>query len=302
MKSSNLRQRQGRRPTPPDPAAVEARRAVLKLGAAAMLTPLLLNGRSAIADDEPAPPVFPPSPPTIPWQQELPTQITLLQPLAALNPAPSVAANIAGGEAGRAPHQRYAELTGVLGAPLLYELKAKEQAGWLFNPAYPPQPIWGYAGNTAIATSPGPTIFARYGQPLIVRLRNQLPQNHVGFGTPEISTHLHNLHAPSESDGFPGDYYSPTKAGPTLTAPGYFKDHFYPIIYAGYDRLQNYIGDPNEALGTLFYHDHTLDFTAPNLVRGLFGFYFIFDPTDTGNERDPSPAALRLPSHPYDYP
>jgi len=113
--------------------------------------------------------------------------------------------------------------------------------------------------------------------------------------------HLHNLHAPSESDGFPGDYFSPTKAGPTLGGPGSFKDHFYPNVYAGLDEYGG-IGDPRQALGTLWYHDHTLDFTAPNASRGLAGFYLLFDHIDSGDERDRTPGALRLPSHPYDYP
>ncbi|VVP46314.1 Cell division protein FtsP [Pseudomonas fluorescens] len=299
MKPTDLRHRKGQLPSPQDSADVEARRTFLKLGAAAMLTPLILDGRSAIARDEP---VFPPSPPTTPWLVTLPNAITPLEAVAFLNPRPTEAANTAGGEAGREPHQRFAEFIGVFGAPLLYELKAKERPDWVFHPAYPPQRIWGYEGNTPGAVTPGPTIFARYGRPVIIRFRNDLPQNQVGFGTPEISTHLHNAHTGSESDGFPGDYYSANKAGPTLAAPGAFKDHFYPNIYAGYDQLQNHIGDPNEALGTLFYHDHTLDFTAPNMLRGLFGMYFLFDDIDSGNERDPNPSALRLPSYPYDYP
>ncbi|MCY1274322.1 Spore coat protein A [compost metagenome] len=296
MKTTELGRRNGRLPTADD--SVDDRRTFLKLGAAAMLAPVLLRSSEGRA----ATPVLPPSPPTTPWLVTLPNAITPLQAVATLTPSPTIAANIAGGEAGRAPHQRYAELTGVLGKPLLYELKAKERLDWVFHPAYPPQRIWGYEGNTPGAVSPGPVIFARYGKPVIVRFRNQLPQNHVGFGTPEISTHLHNAHTGSESDGFPGDYYSAKKAGPTLTAPGAFKDHFYPNIYAGYDQLQNHIGDPREALGTLFYHDHTLDFTAANMVRGLAGYYLLFDNVDSGNERDPSPNALRLPSHPYDYP
>jgi hypothetical protein len=100
---------------------------------------------------------------------------------------------------------------------------------------------------------------------MICRIHNKLPQNHVGFGTPEISTHLHNLHCGSESDGFPGDYYCPTKHGPTLSANGEFKDHLYSNVKAGFEARQDLVGDPTEALGTLFYHDHTLDFTAPNL-------------------------------------
>ena len=55
-------------------------------------------------------------------------------------------------------------------------------------------------------------------------------------------------------------------------------------------------------LGTLWYHDHTLDFTSPNVYRGMAGFYLIFDDLDSGNENDPNPHALRLPSYPYDYP
>jgi hypothetical protein len=252
------------------------------------------------------PPPIPPSPPTTPWLEELPTAITPLQPVTSpLDPAPTITANTLGGEAGRAEHQRFVELThpDVAGTPELYQMIAKENPSWVFNPAYPAQPIWGYAGPTGDATTPGPTIFGHYGHSVICRIHNELPEDHVGFGTPEITTHLHNLHTPSESDGFPGDFYSASKAGPTLAAPGQFKDHFYPNIYAGIDTFGG-IGDSREALGTLWYHDHTMDFTAPNVYRGLAGFYLIFDQLDSGNEHpDPAnPGALRLPSHPYDYP
>ena len=100
------------------------------------------------------------------------------------------------------------------------------------------------------------------------------------------------LHTPSESDGFPGDFYGPhpDQQGPTLSASGEFLDHFYPNILAGYDEFHGMpgydIGDPREALGTLWYHDHTLDFTSPNVYRGMAGFYLIFDDIDSGNEKD----------------
>lgn len=189
------------------------------------------------------------------------------------------------------------------GTPTLYEMTAKENPYGVFNPAYPPQLIWGFAGNTLDATTPGPTIFARYGQRSICRIHNQLPYDLSGFSTPEITTHLHNLHTPSESDGFLGDYYSPhpDQKGPTLSASGEFLDHLYPNILAGYDEFGG-LGDPREALGTLWYHDHTVDFTAPNFYRGMAGFYLIFDDIDSGNEYDLSPSALRLPSYPCDYP
>ena len=274
--------------------------ALLTTAAAASGGPFILTTRKSGAQT--APPVIPPSPPTQPWVEELPAAITPLS-TASLSPTPSIVANIAGGEIGRADHQRFADLTvpGKAGSPLHYEMHAKENPYWRFNPAYPQQPIWGFSGQTGDATTPGPTLFARYGQSIIVRIYNDLPDPHVGFGTPEISTHLHNLHTPSESDGFPGDFYSVNKAGPTLTHSGHFKDHFYPNVYAGLDTF-NGIGDAREALGTLWYHDHTMDFTAPNVYRGLAGFYLIFDRLDSGNERDPDPGALRLPSHPFDYP
>lgn len=269
----------------------ESRRTFLKGSAALLAAPLLLTSRKSTA-------ALPASPPTVPWQEFLPDEITLLYG-STLTPAPTEMANTAGGEAGRLPHQRWSTFGPVAES---YELHAAQRDNWVFSPSYPPQRVWTYQAKNPDLDILSPVVFARYGQPILCRMYNDLPANHVGFGTPEISTHLHNLHTASESDGFPGDYYSATKAGPNLTAPGGFKDHLYSNIYAGYDELQNGIGDYREALGTLFYHDHTLDFTAPNIVRGLIGFYCLFDHLDSGNELDPMPGALRLPSHPYDYP
>ena len=282
-------------PDPAEPSACDdGKRALLKASAVALAAPMVLTPRKTEAQVV-APPLA--SPATTPWVEELPTQITPMQPSTVLpNLTPTALANALEGECGRAEHQRFMELTATPAHLLV--LTAKENPSWTFNPAYPAQPIWGYEGNTpGEVTTPGPTIFARYGQPLILRVRNELPQFHVGFGSPEISTHLHNMHTPSESDGFAGDFYSATKAGPTLTAPGSWNDHFYPNVYAGIDEFGG-IGDPREALGSLFYHDHTEGMTAPNMLKGLFGRYMIFDDLDTGDET----TGLKLPSWPYDYP
>lgn len=274
--------------------ASNGRRTFLKSSVvAAVAAPMILTSRNSEAQA-----ILQASPPVQPWRQELPPAISPLQPVTALSPAPVSWANTAVGECGRANHQRYAELCV---NPQFYELRARENPNWVFNPAYPPQPVWGWQGSGGQFAAPGQTIMARYGRPIIARLHNELPQNHVGFGSPEISTHLHNAHIPSESDGFPGDFHSPLKAGPTLSWPGQWRDHFWPNVYAGLDRYGG-IGDPREALGTCFFHDHNLDFTAPNVLKGLIGFYLMYDDLDSGNERDPNPAALRLPSHPYDYP
>ncbi len=258
----------------------KGRRNLLKLGAAATATtalPAQIGFTSALAKD-------PVSPTTSPFAVALPVYAP--KATETLSPPPQAWADSANGECGRASHQGWNNWP----VQKTYKLRVR-QGTHSFHPSLPAQTIWGYDGIV-----PGPTFVSRYGEPSIVRIQNELPANTSGFGSPEISTHLHNLHCASESDGFTTDYYSATKAGPTLTAPGSYKDHHYPNCYANYDRFDASNGDPREALGTLWYHDHRLDFTAGNVYRGLAGFHLMFDHIDSNNENDPNPAALRLPS------
>jgi len=223
------------------------------------------------------------SPPTTPFVVPLPVY-GAKSASSTLSPSPTKAAQT--NEAGRLPHQRWEQFP----TKKLIEIHIK-QGLHSFHPQYPTQTIWGFDG-----ICPGPTLVGRYGQPLLVRFYNDLPANLTGFGSPEISTHAHNLHDGSESDGFAGDYFSATKFGPTLTRPGMFKDHLYPMIYAGYDKYPATNGDPREALGSCWYHDHRMDFTSGNVSRGMAGSFLVFDEIDSGNEKDSNSKALRLPS------
>ena len=45
----------------------------------------------------------------------------------------------------------------------------------------------------------------------------------------------------------------------------------YPNVLAGMLSTHPGVGDINEALSTLWYHDHRIDFTAQNTYKGLFG-------------------------------
>ncbi len=209
------------------------------------------------------------SPPTLPFVDELPVP-PIAEPVPSLDPEPHPAG-----------HQRYADFQ----PQKFYEIPMVE-ALHSFHRDLPLNPIWGFNG-----IHPGPTFRERYDVPILVRFRNHLPANHVGFGIPSVITHLHNGHTASESDGFPLDFYE----------PGQFKDHHYPNILAGYDAFPPR-GDEREALGTLFYHDHRLDFTAPNVYKGLAGFYLLFDERDSGDETDTNPNAFRLPSGEFDVP
>jgi len=223
------------------------------------------------------------APYTTPFVVPLPMP-PIKEPVSGLSPVPGEFPDE--DEAGRAPHQAWSRFP----PQKFYYLKVEEK-DHEFHPELPKQKIWGYDGIT-----PGPTFIAKYGEPILVRIENALPREHVGFGTPEISTHLHNAHTPSESDGFPGDYYSEAKCGSTLSRSGKFKDHHYPNVRSNLDGYPA-SGDARLGLGTLWYHDHRMEFTSPNVYRGLAGFYLIFDEYDSDNEEDTgSSGAFGLPS------
>lgn len=137
------------------------------------------------------------------------------------------------------------------------------------------------------ASSPGPTFHPRYGEPILVRRINALPEigtapgsANLRFALPSTTMHLHNAHTASESDGFPADWIN----------PGEYWDHHYGNFPSGHD--------DREKLTSLWYHDHRMDFTASNVYAGLDGFYFLFDDQDTGNEA----TGWNLPSGDYDLP
>ena len=164
-----------------------------------------------------------------------------------------------------------------------------------FHPDLPASTIWGYEG-----LFPGPTIDARYGQPLLLRVANALPSlaTHKGFGIPQTVTHLHNFHTASESDGGPWDW----------TDPGGHKDHHYTMARAGFsvpDTIPAEFrdasgGDVRETLTTLFLHEHRPEFTAANVYKGLVAMVRLFDEKDTGDETNA--AGWQLPSGPHDVP
>ncbi|MBZ5505353.1 MAG: multicopper oxidase domain-containing protein [Acidobacteriia bacterium] len=270
------------------------RRTALKMGAAAGVVTMLTSKKSLAVPamfDDPVPPeptvcaTRPThSPATTPFVQALPIPQPAI-PTLFMNPAPTKAANIAGGEAPRADHQRWEEFLPVV----KYDVHLKP-ALHTYHPDMSPTYVWGYNGQI-----PGPTFLNLYRVPVLVRFHNELPVDHTGYGSNTHTTHLHNGHTASESDGFAGDFWG----------PGFFKDHHYPNIYAGYDAFagggdhdQDDRGDIREAMRTFWYHDHRHSFTATNNFRGLNGMYLIYDNVDTGIENDPRPTALRLPG-PY---
>jgi FtsP/CotA-like multicopper oxidase with cupredoxin domain len=242
-----------------------------------------LSTRAAYADDDNCI-----SPPTRAFVELLPTARDGTMPIqtpVVLSPAPTAAPNTAAGEGRTIDHQAFTQF------PPQKFYGVTQKAGQVsVSPDLPLQTLWGFAVGTPEMnrpiTSPGPLYVARYGEPILVRNFNRLPPagQNGGFGLPSVTTHLHNGHTPSESDGNPCDFFE----------IGQFYDQHYPNVLAGILSDHRPNGDINEAMSTLWYHDHRVDFTAQNVYKGLAGFYTLFNEFDTGDEN----TGFHLPSFP----
>src|SRR5215831_5284663 len=184
------------------------------------------------------------SPPTRPFVEPL-TVMPVKQPVASLTPTPTAVPNNAAGEGRTRIHQAFGQFP----PQHLYQI-TQEAALAVMSPDLPPQTIWGFDG-----IAPGPTYVAHYGQANLVRNVNQLPSDNGGFGNNQITTHLHNGHTPSESDGFPCDFF-PNPQNPAI-ANAFFYDQHYPNVLAGIlSDHQSTGGDINESFSLLWYRDH----------------------------------------------
>jgi spore coat protein A, manganese oxidase len=124
---------------------------------------------------------------------------------------------------------------------------------------------WTYGG-----TFPGPTLVSRSGRRTVVRHRNELPHPTV--------VHLHGGHTPDGSDGYPTALIRPrngaTPAGGTAGMPG---------MSAAADARgeaaveRTYTYPMQQRAATLWYHDHRMGFTGPNVWHGLAGFHLVHD-------------------------
>jgi FtsP/CotA-like multicopper oxidase with cupredoxin domain len=201
-------------------------------------------------------------------------------------------------------HQRFWEFR-----PHAFYINREVEFGWEYHPQYGSHCwTWGYhfiygeyeEGTWILKASqpcsPGPSFHSRYGAPILTRRLNDLPDightpahSYLKFAYPSTTSHLHNAHTASESDGFPNDWIN----------PGEYWDHHYGNFPSGHD--------DREKLSTLWYHDHRMDFTASNVYAGLDGFYLLFDEEKSAadaikGDLNDETLGWRLPSGDFDIP
>ena len=219
-----------------------------------------------------------------------------------LNPAPTKGTNpvrsVVNGftEAKRPDHQRWEEFV----PAKMYESieKAVPHDFYPDIDGVPPSTVWTFVEPST--GNAGPLrIKARYGEPVLHRIHNALPADNGGFGINKTSTHLHNGHNASESDGGPLHFYD----------AGQFKDFHWPNVRAGFSNNipesnwngRTVRGDVRETMSFLWFHDHMHDFTAQNTYKGLASLYTLFS-DDINLDTDDETTGLRLPSGEYDIP
>ena len=250
------------------------------------------------------------SPPNTPFQDALPIPpvmrpVTLNpEPTEHPNPHPAATERVPHGvadvtgftEADRPAHQRWEQFL----PAEMYE-SIEQPVSNNFYPAVdgvPPSTVWTFVERSTGAIGPL-RIKARYGEPVLHRVHNALPQENGGFGINKTSTHLHNGHTASESDGGPLHGYD----------AGQFKDYHYANARAGFASThpetarngRTVRGDVRETMSFLWFHDHEHDFTAQNTYKGLASFYTLAS-DDILLDTDDETTGLKLPSGEFDIP
>jgi FtsP/CotA-like multicopper oxidase with cupredoxin domain len=144
--------------------------------------------------------------------------------------------------------------------------------------------VWGYDG-----TFPGPTFTARSGRTVTVQVLNSL--------TVPTSMHLHGGVTPPHSDGYPTDVVVPAVCGDSYGAgPGGMRRTGHGMHTAASDWTvsrgsKTYEYPLRQRSATLWYHDHRMDFSAPQVWRGLAGLFLVHDAEEDalplpGGDRD----------------
>jgi FtsP/CotA-like multicopper oxidase with cupredoxin domain len=174
-----------------------------------------------------------------------------------------------------------------------------------FHRDLPATPIWAYIDpNATTVQTPERMITFKFpkivlGQPagagMLVRYHNHLTTAPRDFGFPTLTVHFHGGHQPAGADGFPHDILNGGAGfpNPVTVKPGKSFDYMYPFRDVGFEDGPE---TREERPSYFWFHDHILDFTGPNVYRGLANLAPACDDLDTGDEN----TGLGLPSGDHD--
>ncbi|MFO6463292.1 multicopper oxidase family protein [Jannaschia sp. KMU-145] len=205
-------------------------------------------------------------------------------------------------------HQRWEEYLPQKGFMLTL---GRAASGVKFHPNMPdqePDKVWTFGSNRATRSQlPPPLMKLRYGEPVVLRNYNRLlpnPTRNGGFGSNSQSTHNHNAHNASGSDGASNAHFY----------PGQFYDYHWSTTLARADMINTDAsdrrasgpdgaggltlvpGDYRELQGSLWFHDHRFFYTAENVYKGHLGMLNYYSGPDRGHEGMDDGVNLRLPS------
>jgi spore coat protein A len=121
--------------------------------------------------------------------------------------------------------------------------------------------IWGYNG-----TFPGPTLVGRQGRKMVVT-------HHNGLTVPTV-VHLHGGRASDHDTGYPTDYILPASGAGAAGQVGHAGHAALGQTTTG---VRDYTYPHDQPAATLWYHDHRMDFTGPQVWKGMAGFHIIHD-------------------------
>jgi spore coat protein A len=154
--------------------------------------------------------------------------------------------------------------------------------------------LWGYIDQATNKSGYlGPVIVAQRGKPVVIRMTNSLPAQHIlpidnslmgaeaNMPANRICVHLHGGFVPWTSDGGPHSWYSPAGVvGATDNTAG---DSFLNGV-AGSPGVADYYYPNNQSERLVWYHDHAMGITRLNAYAGLASGYLITDPVVSGME------------------
>lgn len=183
--------------------------------------------------------------------------------------------------------------------------------GTKLHPGLPEQRenrIWSFnSASSTYGALPPPLLKMRYGEPAILRHYNRLPVDRAlndGFGSNSQTTHNHNGHNASTSDGAANAHFF----------PGQFYDYHWTTTLARADMINTSAtdrrasgpddngglklvpGDFRELQSSLWMHDHRFFHTSENVYKGHVGMLNYYSGPDRGNEAIQDGVNLRLPS------